>query len=309
MRPIVSRVSVLGFAVLMQGLIRSAPPAERTWLEWVLRRSADVAPQGSRWSGVLPLVAGVAVTRLAGLLGRWRPARPGWGSLALLLKAGLLAVTFDAFRGIRNADRLHGALARGDRIAAADLVRGWAGQDVLADEESLVAEAIGQMAIAPAASVAGPWTAYAVFDLPGALGYSLAESVRRPAGLGVLSPLAGALRRDRHPRWARELGDEAVALATLVAAGTTRVSTGQDWRGRDADADLPLPVVVTARVLGRQLSWRGHAVNQSAPAPDREDLRRARRLTLRVLSLLAGAAAVLTVAAATWRHRFSAPTD
>ena len=286
MRRAADRLSVFGLALILQGLINyllGPPPDGRpTWLAWALAQSRQLASLPPRLRIFAPFAASLAIIRGAALIER---SRPGGGGrlLSILIQATVLALTFDAWRGARAVEAVQRQLAnapvddQGRPVAALD-------------SERIEAE-IGRLANAPSESVVGPWAAFAAFDLSGAVAYAAVESLGGPmAGPGSEGPLTAMLDPARRLVSVRRGRDAIAAAATLAARGRSELQP-PELEELALGSETPIPVTAMSVALDRRTSWNGRSVGWQRPAPDIEDLGRARRLHLKALGLLALTAA------------------
>ena len=288
------RLAVFGLALFLQGaismLLGPPPDGRPTWFAWLLaqlRRSTLLESVPPRLRVFAPFAASVALIRAAAAIEHSRPAGPGRAA-AILIQALLLAATFDAWRGVRLSDALKRQLDESE--VAED------GQPLREAEIERVEAEIGRVAIAAGEGVVGPWAAYAVFDLSGAVAYAAAESLGGPmAGPGSEGPLAAMLDPARRLAPVRRGRDAIAAAATLAAHGRSDLQA-TELEELALGSESPLPVTAMSVALDRRASWNGHAVGWHRPAPDLADLNRARRLHLKALGLLAAAAAGVAAA-------------
>ncbi len=280
------RLSVFALALILHSAVHyvlGAPPDGRTtWLAWALAKTRQLVALPPRLRVFAPFAVALAIVRGAALLERSRPAGGG-RAISLLIQAALLAASFDLWRGLRAG----GAVQRQLADAPVDS----AGRPAAAlDSERIEAE-IGRLANAPSESVVGPWAAYAMFDLSGALTYAAVESLGGPmAGPGSEGPLTGLLDPGRRLVSVRRGRDAIAAAATLAARGRSDLQA-LELEELALGSETPIPVTAMSVALDRRSSWNGRAVGWHRPAPDLDDLSRARRLHLKALGLLALTAA------------------
>ncbi|MDE2965970.1 MAG: hypothetical protein OXS30_00590 [Chloroflexota bacterium] len=286
MRRAADRLSVFGLALIVQAavnyLLGPPPDGRPTWLAWALAQSRQFASLPPRLRVFAPFAASLAVIRGAALIERGRPGGSG-RVLSIAIQALLLAVTFDAWRGLRASDAVQRQLA--DAPVDAE------GRPVAAlDGERIEAE-IGRLANAPSESVVGPWAAYAAFDLSGAVAYAAVESLGGPmAGPGTEGPLTAMLDPGRRLISVRRVRDAVTAAATLAARGRSDLQP-PELEELALGSETPIPVTAMSVALDRRTSWNGRSVGWQRPPPDINDLSRARRLHLKALGLLAVTAA------------------
>ena len=282
MRRIVDRISVFALALLIdaarQRLFRPPPHPHRTWLSWALERAAARVP-APRLRAVLPVLLAVVATRVAALLGR--SSARGRGRLPLLLlQAAVLASTFDAWRSLRAARQAERELvAAGDPPAMTGLVE----------------LELGELAQGASESVVGPWAAYAVGDLPGAIAWAAAESIGGVAG-GADGPLATVLESSGQLAAVQQARDAIAGGATLLAArGASGGSLALHLDDIVDSAETPLAVTAMTVALDRRVVWNGRITGWQRPPPNRNDLKRATEIALRTLGVLAAATAAAIV--------------
>ena len=286
MRRTTDRLTIFALALLIQAalqyLLGPPPDGRPTWLAWALSKSRHLASLPPRLRVFAPFAASAASIRAAALIER---ARPGGGgrAVSILIQAILLAVTFDAWRGLRASESVQRHLA--------DAPLDDEGRPIAAlDSERIEAE-IGRLANAPSESVVGPWAAYAAFDLSGAVAYAAVESLGGPmAGPGSEGPLTAILDPRRRLVSVRRARDAIAAAAILAARGRSDLQP-PELEELALGSETPIPVTAMSVALDRRTSWNGRAVGWQRPAPDVDDFGRARRLHLKALGLLALTAA------------------
>ena len=298
MRRIADRISVFALALLLdaaaQLLVGPPPQPHPTWLAYGLDRLARRVP-APRLRPVAPVLLALLATRAAALLSHAGSAqRPPRGArpAAILLQAALLASTFDAWRSLRAARQTERQL---DRLAPLDAqTNTQANHQATAQttgQTGAVEIELGRLAQSAGHDVVGPWAAYAVADLPGAVAWAALES----SGDGPDAPLAALLESSAQLAAVRQARDAIAAAATLAAArGGAPLSLHMDDIVDSADA--PLAVTAMTVALNRRIVWNGRISGWQRPPPDRSDLRRANRIALRALALLAAAAAAAIAA-------------
>ncbi len=286
MRRTADRLSVFALALILQAalqyLLGPPPDGRPTWLAWAMSRSRYLASLPPRLRVFAPFAASAATIRAAALIERSRPGGSGRAA-SILIQAILLAATFDAWRGLRTSGTVQRQLA--DAPLDDD------GRPIAAlDSERIEAE-IGRLANAPSESVVGPWAAYAAFDLSGAVAYAAVESLGGPmAGPGSEGPLTTMLDPGRRLVSVRRVRDAIAAAATLAARGRSDLQA-PELEELALGSETPIPVTAMSVALDRRTSWNGRAVGWQRPAPDIDDLSRARRMHLKSMGLLALAAA------------------
>ena len=281
MRRIVDRISVFAVAVLLDAAVQfvvGPPPAPHpTWLAYGLERLAARAP-APRLRPVMPVLLAVLATRCASLISH-ADARDGGGrGVRILAQGAVLAATFSAWRSLRAAHQAERELAE-------------------ADESAVVTGAVeielGHLAQGASEGVVGAWAAYAVADLPGAVAWAAAESIGGAAG--PEGPLAAVLESSGQLAAVQQARDAIAGAATLAAArGNASLSLQMD--DIVDSAGTPLAVTAMTVALDRRVVWNGRISGWQRPPPDRGDLRRANRLALRTLAVLAVATAAAIAA-------------
>ena len=149
---------------------------------------------------------------------------------------------------------------------------------------------LGQLAQGASEGVVGPWAAYAVANLPGAVAWAAAESVGGIAG-GPNGPLAAVLESSGQLAAVQQARD-AIAGAATLAAGRGGEALSLHLDDIVDSADTPLAVTAMTVALDRRLVWNGRITGWQRPAPTRDDLHRATRIAVRTLGVLAAATAV-----------------
>ena len=283
MRRIVDRISVFALALLIdaarQRLFGAPPHPHRTWLSWAIERASARVP-APRLRALMPVLLAVVATRVGALLGRSSARGRGRWPL-LLVQAALLASTFDVWRSLRAARQAERELAAaGDPAAMTGLVE----------------LELGELAQGASESVVGPWAAYAVADLPGAIAWAAAESIGGVAG-GADGPLATVLESTGQLAAVQQARDAIAGGATLLAARGARGGGSLALHLDDIvdSAETPLAVTAMTVALDRRLVWNGRITGWQRPPPNRDDLKRATAIALRTLGVLAGATAAAIV--------------
>ncbi|MXX31715.1 MAG: hypothetical protein F4066_11300 [Chloroflexi bacterium] len=282
MRRTTDRLSVFGLAMAIQAaadyLLGAPPDGRPTWLAWALSHTRQLASLPPRLRVFAPFAASLAAIRAASLIEQTRPGGPS-RIASIVLQAILLAATFDAFRGLRASATVEGQL----RDAPVDDQ----GRPTAALDAERVEAEIGRLANAPSESVVGPWAAYAAFDLSGAVAYAAVESLGGPmAGPGSDGPLAAMLDPARRLVSVRRGRDAIAAAATLAARGRSDLQA-PELEELALGSETPIPVTAMSVALDRRASWNGRSVGWQRPPPEVKDIRRARRLHLKSLGVLA----------------------
>ncbi len=286
MRRTADRLTVFGLALVIQAvanyLLGPPPDGRPTWLAWALAQSRQLTSLPPRLRVFAPFAASLAIIRGAALIERSRPGRGG-RLVAILIQALLLAMTFDAWRGVRASDAVQRQLA--------DAPVGDDGRPLAALDSDRIEAEIGRLANSPSETVVGPWAAYAAFDLSGAVAYAAVESLGGPmAGPGSEGPLTAMLDPGRRLVSVRRGRDAIAAAATLAARGRSDLQP-PELEELALGSETPIPVTAMSVALDRRTSWNGRSVGWQRPAPDIDDLGRARRLHLKALGLMALTAA------------------
>ena len=277
MRRIADRLSVFALALLFDAaaqFVFGPPPAPHaTWLACGLERLAERVPE-PRLRPVMPVLLAVLATRLAALVSHAGGQGGGGRRGALILtQSALLAATFDAWRSLRAARQAERELAE-------------------SDESVVVAGAVeielGRLAQGASEGVVGAWAAYAVADLPGAVAWAATESLS--GGAGPEGAVAAMLESSGHLAAVQQARDAIAGAATLAAARGDAALSLQMGDIVDS-AGTPLAVTAMTVALDRRVVWNGRISGWQRPPPDRGDLRRANRIALRTLGVLAAATA------------------
>ena len=277
MRRVTDRLAVFALALALdaaaQYLFGPPPAPHATWLACGLERLAERVP-APRLRPVMPVLLAVLATRLAALVSHAGGQGGGGRRGALILtQSVLLAATFDAWRSLRAARQAERELAE-------------------SDESVVVAGAVeielGRLAQGASEGVVGAWAAYAVADLPGAVAWAATESLS--GGAGPEGAVAAMLESSGHLAAVQQARDAIAGAATLAAArGDASLSLQM---GDIVDsAGTPLAVTAMTVALDRRVVWNGRISGWQRPPPDRGDLRRANRIALRTLGVLAAATA------------------
>ena len=277
MRRVTDRLAVFALALTLdaaaQYLFGPPPAPHATWLACGLERLAERVP-APRLRPVMPVLLAVLATRLAALVSHAGGQGGGGRRGALILtQSALLAATFDAWRSLRAARQAERELAA-------------------SDESVVVAGAVeielGRLAQGASEGVVGAWAAYAVADLPGAVAWAATESLS--GGAGPEGAVAAMLESSGHLAAVQQARDAIAGAATLAAArGDASLSLQM---GDIVDsAGTPLAVTAMTVALDRRVVWDGRISGWQRPPPDRGDLRRANRIALRTLGVLAAATA------------------
>ena len=277
MRRIVDRISVFALALLfdaaVQLLVGPPPAPHATWLAYGLDRLAARVP-APRLRPVAPVLLAVLAARCAALISQAASPR-GTRPSIVLLQAAVLAATFDAWRSLRAARRTERELARAAQQTAES-----------AAVAGVVEIELGRLAQGASEGVVGAWAAYAVADLPGAIAWAAVEGVGGAEGadgaLAALLESSGQLAAVHQAR-------DAIAGAATLAAARGGASLSLQMDDIVDSADTPLAVTAMTVALDRRIVWNGRISGWQRPPPDRGDLRRASRLALRSLAVLAGA--------------------
>ena len=262
------------FDAAAQFVFGPPPEPHATWLACGLERLAERVP-APRLRPVMPVLLAVLATRLAALVSHAGGSGEGGGrrGALILTQSVLLAATFDAWRSLRAARQAERELAE-------------------SDESVVVAGAVeielGRLAQGASEGVVGAWAAYAVADLPGAVAWAATESLS--GGAGPEGAVAAMLESSGHLAAVQQARDAIAGAATLAAArGDASLSLQM---GDIVDsAGTPLAVTAMTVALDRRVVWNGRISGWQRPPPDRGDLRRANRIALRTLGVLAAATA------------------
>ena len=280
MRRVADRLSVFALALLLdaaaQFVFGPPPQPHATWLACGLDRLAERVG-APRLRPVAPVLLAVLATRCAALLSQASSRRRRRPAL-IFLQAALFAATFDAWRSLRAARRAEHELAQTVEPAAVT---------------GAVEIELGRLAQGASEGVVGAWAAYAVADLPGAVAWAATESLGGGAGpegaVAALLESSGQLAAVQQAR-------DAIAGAATLAAARSGNSLSLHVDDLVDSAGTPLAVTAMTVALDRRVVWNGRISGWQRPPPDQADLRRANRLALRSLALLAAAAAAAIAA-------------
>ncbi|MEX2446748.1 MAG: adenosylcobinamide-phosphate synthase CbiB [Dehalococcoidia bacterium] len=275
------------------------------WLGRLVRSLEQRAPddaRGRRRFGVavaatLPLAAAAGWAVLA--------RRPRAGAVAIARDAVVLDTTFALRTLLARAGEVRRALERDDLDEARRLL---AWHLVSRDTGALSAAEVAGATIESVAenlgdSVVGPWLAYALAGVPGALAYRVVNTLdtmwgyRSPAyaALG-----AGPARLDDLASWAPA---RVTAAALCAAAAVTRADARgalRAWRRDHAETESPNaghPMSAMAGALGVTLEKRGAYRLGDGREPVAADIRAAVRLARVAACLVAATVVAATVPA------------
>ncbi len=277
-------------------------PRTQTWLEWLAARPRRLRRGHAGLAPPLPAVlTTVALLRLPGQLNR---AARLPAPLAALLHALVLASTFNLLAADRAASRIERALTEDDLETARAECGALTGRSAAHLSESQIAgRTIASLATYPGQALLGPWIAYALFDLPAAVVYRLADAAG--AAWGSATPwLSWPLRHlpggGPQQRLAVLAADQGAGLAIVAAARLVGRDPASAIAAIDAAAnngDAEPEVAAMAAVLDCALPTESATVNADARPPDAADIAAARRLHRATLVVIAAIAATAIVVA------------
>lgn len=310
------RIAVFVAALTVQTAVGTPPhgPPARPWLEWFAaqpRRISRLDPSQAGRARLAQLLAAslttIALLRLPQkLLGRSGHS-PSSAPLTALIHTLLFATTFNLLGADRTAARIERALANDDLDIARTHCAALTGRPADHLDASQVADAtIAALATYPSSALLGPWIAYALFDLPAAFAYRLADAVA--AAWGGAAPWL-PLRLLRIPGRAGQqrlvalVADQGTALVLIAAApvlghdpapGLAAIdqAAGEEHEGNPEIAAM-------AGLLDLSLQADDIIVNPAGRPPTAADIAPARRLARAALVVLAAAVVVVILVATT----------
>ncbi|HEY8489421.1 MAG TPA: adenosylcobinamide-phosphate synthase CbiB [Dehalococcoidia bacterium] len=280
-------------ALALDRLLGEPPPALHpvVWLGRAVAWASGHVPWGDprrefryglAMAAGFPLAAAAAGWLAVRAARSW--SRPG----GFLLAAWLLKTAF-AVRNLEEAAApVADALERGDLPAARRAVAMLVSRPVeTLDAAGVASAAVESVAESTADAFLGPWLAYALFGLPGALAYRAVNTLDSMVGYHGRYEHAG--RASARLDDALNLVPSRLAAACLVAAAA---ASGEDaagaWRalrrdgGRTESPNAGRPMAAAAGALGVALEKPGHyRLNGGGRAPGPADVRRALRLARR----------------------------
>ena len=222
-------------------------------------RSAPLLPPGPALVSAASLPrslpegrAALAAAVVASLLTLRVPARVAGrsGLLGTALRAGLLALTFDAWAASSRVNAVAEALARSDPEEARRLLAAISDEALpLEMTPQEIADRAEELLAAGAADrTIGPWLAYALFDLPGAVAYHLPALMARiwgeaPGALLRLPLLNRAVGAGPRLSLLRGLSDRATGVAYGLAAPAVG---GDPMRAVQASLSGDVPAMAAA---------------------------------------------------------------
>lgn len=280
-------------ALALDRLLGEPPPALHpvVWLGRAVAWAAGGVPWGDprrEFRYGLLLAAGLPLAAAAAGWAAVRAARSRSRLGGFLLGAWLLKTTF-AVRNLEEAALpVAAALERGDLPAARRAVAMLVSRPVAElDAAGVASAAVESVAESTADAFVGPWLAYAVAGVPGALVYRAVNTLDSMVGYHGRYEHAG--RASARLDDALNLVPSRVAAACLAAAAA---ASGEDaagaWRtarrdhGRTESPNAGWPMAAAAGALGVALEKPGHyRLNGDARPPGPADVRRAVRLARR----------------------------
>jgi cobalamin biosynthesis protein CobD/CbiB len=302
------RIAVFLAALLVQTAAGAPPdgPPSRPWIEWIAAQPRRIIPLDpakaghARWSQILAAsLTTVTLLRLPQqLLGR--PARAP-RLLAVLLHTLLFSTTFNLLGADRTAARIERALADNDLDTARTHCAALIGRPTGHFTDAQIADAtIAALATYPSSALLGPWIAYALFDLPAAFAYRLADAVGAAwGGAGAWLPWR-LLRLPGLGGQQRLVGlvtDQGTALVLVAAAPLLGHDPAPGLAAIDEaaeqDREINPDVAAMAGLLGLTLQADDGPINPAGRVPTPADIAPARRLARAVLVVLAAAVIVV----------------
>ena len=243
-------------------------------------------PRGLTPGGAPATVAAAATS--AALLGIPPRIALRGGTLGLAMRAALLSLSFDAWSTARSAEAVADALERDDLVAARAALQRMGAEPLppAVTAQEIADRAEESLAGGAADHTVGPWLAYALFDLPGAVAYHLPALLARLWGdvpaIVLRAPLLGRAI-GAGPRLVLLRGLS--ARATGIAYGAAAPAVGGDAvRAVRAALAADTPALAAATVAA------------GPPVEPAAGLRRALRLHRAALAVAAAATALIILA-------------
>ncbi|MYH41947.1 MAG: cobalamin biosynthesis protein CobD [Chloroflexi bacterium] len=288
--------AVVALAVILDRFLPE-PPARLhpvVGMGWAAALLVSRRPQGPAGAFVLGgVVVAVVVGFSVALAWLAMAALAGLGPVAHLLGGAVLLRTTFTVRGLAGAaGRTRGALA-GDRL---DDARASLESLVSRDASTLARPLVAAAAIESVAenttdSYVGPWLAFALLGVPGAVGYR---------AVNTLDSVLGFRGPNEHLGKAAARLDDIVnliparlsALLLLAGGATMRLPLSRGWRGMLRDRRLTASpnagwtMGAAAGLLGAELEKPGHYIlGRGLRQPDAADIGLAIRLAERTAAL------------------------
>ena len=302
-------VLVLLLAVALDRTLPEPPAIAHpvVWMGRAISSMERVAPQGPVTAFLFGCGVVVIVVSVSSIL--------AWLVMTALMSVSQVAyviggavvfrVAFTA-RGLTSAaDKTRQALVEGRLDKARDSLRSLVSRDPAGLQAPLVAAAsIESVAENTTDSYIGPWLAFAVFGVPGAMAYRAVNTLDSMLGYhGSYEYLGKAAARLDDV--VNLIPARLSALLLLVSGGLGRLSVGRGWnimlrdRGRAASPNAGLTMSAMAGLLGIRLDKPGHyRLGEGLREPEPEDIGAAIRIAERTAAL--GMVVVLGILAA--RH-------
>lgn len=226
----------------------------------------------------------------------------------VIVGAGVLRTTFTVTGLSSAAHRTRRELANGRLDAARESLRSLVSRDASSLGSSQVAAAaIESVAENTTDSVVGPWLAFALFGVPGAVAYRAVNTMDSVVGYrGSYEYLGKVAARldDAVNLIPARLG----AILLLLSGYLDRLAVGRGWRvmwrdrNKTASPNAGLTMSAMAGLLGVQLEKVGHyRLGDGLPDPTPDDIDRA----VRILNRTAGLLAVVAFGLLALRHAVS----
>ena len=278
--------AVLLAAVLLD-LLLPEPPNALHPVVWVgkvtgaLRRVAPRHPVAAFAYGCVMVVVVVGGTGAAAWFGL--AALAGLHPIAYVIGGAAVLRTAFAVSGLTAAaHRTRRALIEGRLEAARESLRSLVSRDATALTPPLVAAAaIESVAENTTDSFVGPWIAFAVFGVPGAIAYRALNTMDSMVGYRGTTEYLGkaAARLDDATNL---IPARLSALLLLVSGWLARLSVGRAWRtmrrdrGKTASPNAGLTMSAMAGLLGVCLEKSGHyRLGEGLRDPEPADIGRA----------------------------------
>ncbi len=298
-----TRTKVILLAVGLDLLM--GEPDERwhpvVWMGRIAGRLERAAPGKGAWR---QLAYGALVEALCLTVA----AFPAWlaerflprGVVGLFTAALLLKPVFAARALFQHTASVEQELRRGDLVRAREAVGQIVSRDVTTlDEAGVAAAAVESLAENASDSVVAPIFYYAIFGLPGAYLYRMANTLDAMLGYRGRYEYLGKVAA-RLDDVLNVVPSRLTALATVVASRTAGGSLGGAWRtalrdsARTASPNAGWPMAAAAGALGLRLEKVGYYVlNPGGRPPHAGDVARARRVV--TASLVAALLGILLV--------------
>ena len=306
---LVLNAAVFALAVALDRLLPEPPSRIHpvVWMGRAVTALENAAPKRPAAAFAFGCVIVVAVaggsTVLAWLL---MEALMSLGPAPYVVGGALVLRTSFTVRGLSNAaDQTRHALARGRLDAARENLRCLVSRNTEALSAPLVAaSAIESVAENTTDSYVGPWLAFAVLGVPGAVAYR---------AINTLDSMLGYRGRYEYLGKASAILDDIVnlvparlsALLLLASGWVCRLPTRRAWRvmrqdhGKTASPNAGITISAMSGLLGARLEKPGgYCLGRGMRQPETSDIGRAVRLS----EMTAAMAAAVTLAFLAARH-------